>query len=43
MEDAKFDRDKLINYWIDSSNEDFETMIVMYESKRYSWSCLWVI
>ncbi|HEY3389509.1 MAG TPA: HEPN domain-containing protein [Prolixibacteraceae bacterium] len=38
MEDAKFDRDKFVNYWIDSSDEDFETMIALYDSKRYSWS-----
>ena len=38
MENEDFDRDKLIKYWIDSSDEDFETMNAMYESKRYSWS-----
>jgi HEPN domain-containing protein len=38
MEKSKFDRDKLIKYWIDSSDEDNETMLTMYETKRYSWS-----
>ena len=36
MGDAEFDKDKLVSYWIDSSDEDFETMLVMYDSKRYS-------
>jgi HEPN domain-containing protein len=31
-------KDKLIQYWIDGSDDDFETMIAMYDSKRYSWS-----
>ncbi len=38
MEKPKFDRDKIIKYWIDSSDDDYETMSTMYESKRYSWS-----
>lgn len=28
----------MVNYWVDSSDEDFETMIAMFDSKRYSWS-----
>lgn len=38
MENNEFDKIKLINYWIESSNDDFDTMIVMFENKRYSWS-----
>jgi len=38
MEDVEFNKDKLIKYWIDSSDDDFETMVVMFDSKRYSWS-----
>ncbi len=38
MENTVFDRDKIVNYWLDSSDDDFDTMIAMYESKRYSWS-----
>jgi len=38
MENVDFDREKIIKYWVDSSEEDFETMKAMYESKRYSWS-----
>ena len=38
MEKSKFDRDKLIKYWIDSSDDDYETMITMFEAKRYNWA-----
>lgn len=38
MENSEFNKDKLIKYWINSSDEDFETMIAMFDSKRYSWS-----
>ena len=38
MENGEFNKYKLINYWVDSSDDDFETMIVMFENKRYSWS-----
>ncbi|WP_296622317.1 HEPN domain-containing protein [Marivirga sp.] len=30
--------EKVINHWIDTSNEDFDTMIKLYESKSYHWS-----
>lgn len=38
MVNKVFDKDKLIKYWTDGSNDDFDTMIAMYESKRYNWS-----
>jgi len=38
METVDFNKGKLIKYWIESSDEDFETMIAMFDSKRYSWS-----
>ena len=38
MENVDFDSDKIIKYWIVSSEEDFETMKAMFDSKRYSWS-----
>jgi len=38
MENKKIDKEKLIKYWIDSSDDDYDTMIDMYNSKRYSWS-----
>jgi len=38
MESVDFDTDKMIKYWVDSSDEDFETMITLFENKRYNWS-----
>jgi len=38
MENTEFDKVKLVKYWVESSDEDFETMIAMFDSKRYSWS-----
>ena len=32
------DPKKLISYWIDSSDRDFETMQHLYEKKDYTWS-----
>lgn len=29
---------ELLNYWIESSEEDYDTMKVLYNSKKYSWS-----
>ncbi len=34
----QFDKIKVIQHWVNSSDEDFETMITMFDSKRYSWS-----
>ena len=38
MESKDINKDKLIKYWIDGSDDDFETMVVMFDSKRFSWS-----
>ena len=38
MDNKKVDTQKLIKYWIDSSDDDYDTMIDMYKSKRYSWA-----
>lgn len=38
MEQKDFDKDKLIRYWIESSDEDFDTMITMFESKKFNWA-----
>ena len=38
MDKKVFDKDKLIKYWIDDSEDDYDTMIVMYKSKRYYWA-----
>jgi HEPN domain-containing protein len=38
MGNKDFNKDKLIEYWIASSDDDYKTMIVMFDSKRFSWS-----
>lgn len=38
MEKSEFDKEKLIKYWVESSDDDFGTMIAMFESKRYNWA-----
>lgn len=38
MNTRRPDKDKLINYWIESSDDDFDTMLAMHESKRFSWA-----
>lgn len=35
------DKDGLINYWVETSNQDYNTMINLYESKDYNW-CLFI-
>ena len=29
---------KIVNHWMKTSDEDFETMIFLFQSKRYNWS-----
>lgn len=36
--DEDFNEEKLIEYWIAGSDDDYETMIAMFDSKRFSWS-----
>ncbi|MDR0823059.1 MAG: HEPN domain-containing protein [Endomicrobium sp.] len=31
-------KEELINYWVKSSDMDFETMEFLFSSKRYNWS-----
>jgi HEPN domain-containing protein len=38
MTNADLNRDKIIKYWIESSDDDFDTMIAMFDSRRFSWS-----
>jgi len=38
MKNDGLDKRKLINYWIKGSDDDYQTMMAMYESKRYNWS-----
>lgn len=38
MDNKDLNKDRLIQYWIEGSEDDFETMTAMFVSKRYSWS-----
>ena len=38
MDKQNFDKEKLIKYWIDQAMDDNDTMIAMYDSKRYNWA-----
>ena len=38
MEKSEIDIVKLTKYWIESSDEDFETMLVLFDTKRFNWS-----
>jgi len=38
MDNEDFNKDKLIEYWITGSDDDYETMIAMFDSKRFSWA-----
>ncbi len=33
-----FDNHKFINYWKNSADDDFITMVTLFEGNRYSWS-----
>lgn len=38
MDKQEFSKEKLIQYWLASSDDDYETMEAMYNSKRYNWT-----
>ena len=38
MNKEEFDKQKLINHWIVGSEEDYETMIAMFDAQRSSWA-----
>jgi HEPN domain-containing protein len=38
MDDIEINKEKLISYWLEASDDDFDTMISMYESKRFNWA-----
>jgi hypothetical protein len=38
MESKDLNKDKLIKYWVDGSDDDFDTMTAMFDSKRFAWS-----
>ena len=36
--DEVFDIQKSVNFWIVGADDDFDTMMAMYNTKRYNWS-----
>jgi len=38
MVNQKIDKDKLTKYWIEGAQDDFDTMMAMYNTNRYNWS-----
>ena len=38
MDNKEYNKDKLIQYWLDGSDDDYETMMAMFNSKNFSWS-----
>lgn len=35
---SNIDVNKIVKHWIDTSDEDFQAMLNLYDSKSYSWS-----
>jgi HEPN domain-containing protein len=38
MNNSQLDIDKIVKHWIETSNDDFNTMLVLFRSKSYHWS-----
>ena len=38
MSDKDFNTEKYIDYWVTSSEDDFVTMMTLYENNRYSFA-----
>ena len=38
MAENVFNKEKLINYWMEASDDDYNTMMVMYKTKRFNWA-----
>lgn len=37
-EDGIIDFEKIANHWVETSDEDFQTMMKLFKEKSYSWS-----
>ncbi len=38
MNSRSLDKDKMIGYWTISSDEDYDTMLVLYEKRKFNWA-----
>ncbi len=36
--DANIDVNKVVKHWIDTSDDDFNTMLSLFNAKSYNWS-----
>jgi len=37
-ENLSIDVEKIVKHWIDTSEEDYQTMLTLYNSKSYGWA-----
>jgi len=37
-ENSNIDVDKIVKHWVETSEEDFQTMLSLYHSKSYGWA-----
>ena len=38
MKEEQFNKNIIINHWVSSSDDDYDTLMAMFDTKRYSWS-----
>ena len=38
MDNPQLDIDKIVQHWVETSNEDFNTMLILFSSKSYHWA-----
>jgi len=38
MDSSQLDIDKIVQHWIETSDDDFQTMLALYRSKTYQWA-----
>ena len=38
MRPTNFDKQKLILFWVEGSDDDYDTMLKMFEGKKYNWA-----
>lgn len=37
-ESLNIDLDKVVRHWIETSDEDYQTMLSLFDSKSYGWA-----
>jgi HEPN domain-containing protein len=37
-DNRNIDTEKIVKHWIDTSDEDFQTMLSLYDAKSYAWA-----